>query len=156
VWPHDNALIANGLARYGYKSGIGLIFEGLVRAASYMDHRRIPELFCGFRRRKGRGPTLYPAACSPQAWAAVTPYYLLQAMLGLEFDPAAGRIRLINPTVPAFAGDVIIRNLSLGEASADICLRQDADAISLEVLRTRGDLQVSLVFDATAAQKARP
>ena len=86
IWPHDNALIAQGLARYGRKSGINLIFDGLVRATTYMEHRRIPELYCGFRRRPGRGPTLYPAACSPQAWAAGAPFLMLQAMLGLEFD----------------------------------------------------------------------
>ena len=73
IWPHDNAFIAQGLARYGHKSGIHHIFDGLVRATTYMEHRRIPELYCGFRRRPGRGPTLYPAACSPQAWAAGAP-----------------------------------------------------------------------------------
>ena len=87
VWPHDNALIAHGLARYGHKKGISSILDALVRATTYMDQRRLPELFCGFRRRMGRGPTLYPAACSPQAWASGAPFLLLQAMLGLEFDP---------------------------------------------------------------------
>jgi glycogen debranching enzyme len=120
-----------------------------------MDQRRIPELFCGFKRRSGRGPTLYPAACSPQAWAAATPFSLLQSMLGLEFDPANRKINLINPTVPAFAGDVIVRNLTLGETCTDFALRQDNNAISLQVLRTTGDLQVSLVFDGRSALTAR-
>jgi glycogen debranching enzyme len=149
IWPHDNALIAQGLARYGHKSGINLIFEALIRATSYMDQRRLPELFCGFRRRKGRGPTLYPAACSPQAWASGTPFLLVQAMLGLEFDHAARRIELINPTVPAFVGDILIRNLRLGEATADFAVRQDGGAISLQVLRATAGLQVSLVFDTS-------
>jgi glycogen debranching enzyme len=152
IWPHDNALIACGLARYGHKRGINLIFEALVRATSYMDQRRLPELFCGFRHRKGRGPTLYPAACSPQAWASGTPFLLLQSMLGLEFDHAARRIELINPTVPAFVGDIMIRNLRLGDATADLAVRQDGGAISLQVLRATAGLQVSLVFDPSAAR----
>jgi glycogen debranching enzyme len=152
IWPHDNALMAQGLARYGLKRGIDTIFEALINATSYMDQRRIPELYCGFRRRPGRGPTLYPVACSPQAWAASAPFSLLQSMLGLEFDPAARQIRLINPSVPTCAGEIIIRNLSLGESSADIAVRQDGEAVSLQVLRTSGDLQVSLAFDSNARQ----
>lgn len=148
IWPHDNALIAHGLGRYGFKRGVNVIFESLVRAAGYMEARRIPELYCGFRRRRGRGPTLYPAACSPQAWAASAPFLLIQTMLGLEFDHKARQIRLVNPNVPVFAGEIVIRNLSLGAARVDIALRQDAQAaISLHVLRTSGDVQVSLVFD---------
>jgi glycogen debranching enzyme len=147
IWPHDNALIAQGLARYGHKTGINLIFEALMRTATYMDQRRLPELFCGFRRRKGRGPTLYPAACSPQAWASGTPFLLLQAMLGLAIDHAGRRIELVNPTVPAFVGDIIIRNLRLDDAAADFVVRQDGGAISVQVLRATPGLQVSLIFD---------
>jgi glycogen debranching enzyme len=147
IWPHDNALIAQGLARYGHKSRISLIFEGLVRATTYMDERRLPELFCGFRRRPGRGPTVYPLACSPQAWASGAPFSILQAMLGLEFDHATRRIALINPIVPDFVGDITIRNLHLGDATADFAVRQDGGAISLQVLRATARLQVSVVLD---------
>src|SRR6266581_1469544 len=102
IWPHDNALIALGLARYGLKHSIEHLFKGLFGAASYMDLRRLPELFCGFHREKRRGPTLYPVACSPQAWASATPFTLLEASLGLEFDAPAGEIRLRDPRLPAF------------------------------------------------------
>jgi glycogen debranching enzyme len=152
IWPHDNALIAHGLARYGHKKHINLVFEALTRATSYMENRRIPELYCGFQRRPGRGPTLYPAACSPQAWAASAPFFLLQAMLGLQFDHAERHIRLINPSAPPFAGDIMVRNLCLGGASVDFVVRQDGPAISLQVLRTTRDLQVSLVFDGTDSE----
>jgi glycogen debranching enzyme len=150
IWPHDNALIAQGFARYGFKAAINVIFEALMQAASYMDQRRIPELYCGFQRRRGRGPTLYPVACSPQAWAASAPFSLLQSMLGLEFDHASHQIRLVNPSIPKFAGDIIIRNLSLGESSADIAVRRDGEATSLHVMRASGDLQVSLILNADA------
>jgi len=97
IWPHDNALIALGLARYGLKRPVERIFKGLFDAASYMDLRRLPELFCGFQRQHGHGPTLYPVACCPQAWASATPFTLLEASLGLEFDQRNNEIRLRNP-----------------------------------------------------------
>jgi hypothetical protein len=77
-------------------------------------------------------------------------------MLGLAFDPAARHVRLINPSVPAFAGEITVRNLSLGDASVDFVVRQDGEAISLQVLRTRGDLQVSLVFNSGATDDGQP
>ena len=148
IWPHDNALIVQGLARYGRKRGINLIFDGLVRATTYMEHRRIPELYCGFRRRPGRGPTLYPAACSPQAWAAGAPFLMLQAMLGLQFDYEARRITLVDPYLPASAGRIVVRNLALGDAKIDFAVWQEGEGVSVQVLRTIGDLQISLLFDA--------
>jgi len=156
IWPHDNALIALGLARYGHTAGVRLIFETLMRATSYMDQRRLPELFCGFRRRRRRGPTLYPAACSPQAWASGTPFLLLQAMLGVTFDCAARRIELVNPTLPALVGDVVVRNLRLGDAAADFALRQDQGGVSLQVLRADDGLQVSLDLDASSGWTSMP
>jgi len=151
IWPHDNALIAQGFARYGRKRGILAVFDALVRASTYMDLRRIPELYCGFRRRPGRGPTLYPTACSPQAWASAALFALFPAMLGLEFDSAARQIRLVNPVVPATAGDIVVRNLLVGGARADFALRHDTrTSVSLEVLHAEGDVQISLVFDPAA------
>jgi glycogen debranching enzyme len=144
IWPHDNALIGWGLAQYGFRHGVGVIFEGLVAATAYMDDRRTPELFCGFRRRTGRGPTLYPAACSPQAWAAGAPFLLLQGMLGMEFDPAKRRVRLLRPAVPEFLGDVTVRNLSLGGGSVDFVLRRRGTRVSLRVLRATGAVEVAL------------
>ena len=114
IWPHDNALIALGLARYGLKHSVEQVFKGLFDAATYMDLRRLPELFCGFQREKRRGPTLYPVACAPQAWASATPFTLLEAALGLEFDAARGEIRLRNPRLPAFLNEVVLRDLQLG------------------------------------------
>ena len=113
IWPHDNALIALGLARYGLKRSVERVFKGLFDAATYMEMRRLPELFCGFQRGRGRGPTLYPVACSPQAWASATPFTLIEASLGLQFDPAANEIRLHNPSLPSFLDEVVLRNLHL-------------------------------------------
>jgi glycogen debranching enzyme len=146
IWPHDNALIALGLARYGLKHSVAHVFKALFDAASYMDLRRLPELFCGFRREKGRGPTLYPVACAPQAWASATPFTLLEAALGLEFDAERGEIRLRNPRLPAFLNEVVLRELQLGPSSVDLRVSRHGDEVSLEVLRIRGRIQVSIVL----------
>ncbi|WP_315776378.1 MULTISPECIES: amylo-alpha-1,6-glucosidase [unclassified Bradyrhizobium] len=146
IWPHDNALIALGLSRYGLKHAVEQVFGGLFEAASYMDLRRLPELFCGFRREKHRGPTLYPVACAPQAWASATPFTLLEAALGLEFDAARGEIRLRNPRLPAFLDWVVLRDLRLGNSTIDLRIRRHGEDISMEVLRRRGQIQVSLVL----------
>jgi glycogen debranching enzyme len=146
IWPHDNALIALGLARYGRKHSVGQLFKGLFEAASYMDLRRLPELFCGFQRERRRGPTLYPVACSPQAWASATPFTLLEAALGLEFDEQRCEIRLRNPCLPAFLNEVVLRDLQLGQSSVDLRVTRHDDDVSLEVLRTRGQIQVSIVL----------
>ena len=146
IWPHDNALIALGLARYGLKSAVDRVFRGLFDAAIYMDLRRLPELFCGFKRRRGRGPTLYPVACSPQAWAAATPFALIQASLGLEFDSVKCDIRLRNPRLPAFLDKVLIRNLRLACSSVDLELNRHGDEVSVRVSRSQGEVHVSAVY----------
>jgi glycogen debranching enzyme len=146
IWPHDNALIALGLARYGLKHSVEHVFKGLFEAATYMDLRRLPELFCGFQRERRRGPTLYPVACAPQAWASATPFTLLEAALGLEFDAARGEIRLRNPRLPAFLNEVVLRDLQLGPSSVDLRVRRHGEDVSLEVLHTRGRIQVSIVL----------
>src|SRR5262245_18409011 len=118
-----------------------------------MPHRRIPELDCGFRSRTERGPPLYPAACSPQAWAAGAPLSMLQTMLGIQFDPAARRVVLVNPSLSLSAGRVIVRNLTLAEASINFAMFHEGNAVSVQVLRRRGDLQISLLFDANAERQ---
>jgi glycogen debranching enzyme len=146
VWPHDNSLIAAGFARYGYKSAIDRIFQGLFDAASYMDLRRLPELYCGFQRGRQRGPTLYPVACSPQAWAAGTPLLLLQSSLGLEFDPDRNAIVLRKPQLPSFLQQVTLRNLRLGQSAVDLMLHRHGTDVSLQVLRNEGQISVTAVY----------
>ena len=148
IWPHDNALIALGLARYGHKKAIATLCEGLFMAGTYMDLRRLPELFCGFRRQRGHGPTLYPVACAPQAWASATPFTLLEASLGLQFDPFQNEIRLCNPQLPPFLDEVILRNLQLGGSSVDLRVRRHRDTVSLDTPRISGNIRVSIVFSS--------
>jgi glycogen debranching enzyme len=149
IWPHDNALIALGLARYGHKRSVERVFKGLFDAATYMEMRRLPELFCGFQRGRGRGPTLYPVACAPQAWASATPFTLIEASLGLQFDHAANEIRLHNPRLPSFLDELVLRNLQLKQSSVDLKVRRHANEVSVEILERRGQIQVSVVFGRT-------
>ncbi len=146
IWPHDNGLIAMGFARYGQKLAIDRVFQGMFDVASYMDFRRLPELFCGFRRSRQRGPTLYPVACSPQAWAAATPFCILQAALGLELDPVARQIRLRNPHLPPFLDEVTLRNVAIDNANADLAIRRRGSDVSVHVVRIEGNVEVSVVY----------
>ena len=151
IWPHDNAMIAAGLARYGLIEGIGTIFSGIMQAAAYMDQRRLPELYCGFQRRRSRGPTLYPVACSPQAWASGAVFQFIQSILGLEYDLPSRTIRLRNPTVPTWIGDIKIRNFRLGDAVISFTVRPYSNGtVSLRVLKSVGNIEISVVLDAPA------
>jgi glycogen debranching enzyme len=142
VWPHDNALVAAGFARYGFRQETARIFGGLFGASAYMDLRRLPELFCGFPQQHGQGPTNYPVACMPQAWAAATPLSLLQSCLGLCFDPVAGRIEFRQPCLPDFLDEVFLHGLACGTARADIAIRRSRAQVLVEVLERRGDVAV--------------
>ena len=145
IWPHDNALIALGFARYGLTRSVETLFRGLFDAATYMDLRRLPELFCGFRRQPNRGPTLYPVACSPQAWASATPFSLIEAALGLQLDPHREEIRLRNPCLPSFLDSIELRSLQLNSSSVDIRVRRHRRDVSVEITRQRGQAKVSIV-----------
>jgi glycogen debranching enzyme len=146
VWPHDNALIAAGFARYGFRRETARIFEGLFAASTYIDLRRLPELFCGFARHRNQGPTFYPVACEPQAWAAAAPLSLIQSCLGLGFDPAARHITFQQAALPDFLDEVVLRNLSLGTASVDVALRRAGSEVVVNVLAREGDVRVLTVI----------
>jgi len=153
VWPHDNAMIAWGLAEYGFSAGIAPIFNGVIQAAEHMDQRRIQELYCGFPRRRRRGPTLYPVACSPQAWASGAVFHLLQAVLGLHYDVDANSVTLRNPVVPSWVGDVTVRKLKIGNGTIDFAVKQSADGSpSIRLLDSQGELTLSAIFGLNREQ----
>jgi glycogen debranching enzyme len=147
IWPHDNAIIALGFANYGFKRRAAALFEAMGATASQMELRRLPELFCGFRRSRGHAPTLYPVACAPQAWASAAPLAMLQACLGLTFEPAQKRVILRDPVLPAFLETIVLRNLEVGDASIDFQLRRrdGGGPLSLQVLRNDHQVEVSIV-----------
>lgn len=142
VWPHDNALIALGLARYGLRDGVVKIFRGLFEAAGYMDLRRLPELFCGFPWRKLSAPTLYPVACIPQAWASATVFALIQASLGIGFDQRTGEIRFERPILPEFLEQLQLRQLKTRQGWADVLLRRYDSDVAINITRRQGTVPI--------------
>lgn len=146
VWPHDNAMIGLGLGRYDLKQHLQQLCTGIFDTAAYMDLRRLPELFCGFQRVPRKGPTFYPVACSPQAWASAVPFALLYGCLGLELDFAAEHVRFRRPRLPDFLDEVTIRSLSVGGSSVDILLRRYGADVSVNVLRADGPVQVEVIL----------
>lgn len=142
VWPHDNALIAAGFARYGFRRQAARIFEGLFAASTYIELRRLPELFCGFPRQRSNGPTFYPVACSPQAWAAATPLSLLQSCVGVSFRPHSCEVVFDRPVLPDFLDEVTLRGIRCGEGGLDVYLRQTGPEVVVSVLQRGGGAQV--------------
>jgi glycogen debranching enzyme len=110
------------------------VFESLFAASTYVDLRRLPELMCGFPRQRSRGPTFYPVACSPQAWAAATPLYLLQSCLGLSFESEANRIVFRRPVLPDFLDEIRLTGLSLPAGKVDVEVRRANRGFVVDVL----------------------
>jgi glycogen debranching enzyme len=142
IWPHDNAVVALGLARYGHKHAVLRILNGITEAASHLERHRLPELFCGFRRRSRSGPVRYPVACEPQAWAAAAPYGLLQACLGISFSVTAREIRFDQPVLPSWLDQLVIRDLPFCDGSLDLAVQHVGESVVVRVLRRAGDFRV--------------
>jgi glycogen debranching enzyme len=142
IWPHDNALIASGLARYGFKNLAGKILLSLLDVSSQMELHRLPELFCGLEWRRGEGPTLYPVACSPQAWAAAAPFMLIESCLGLHIQGANNRVSFERPCLPEGIPQLSIRGLKIADASVDLFFERQQDNVRVQVLDKQGDVEV--------------
>jgi len=143
IWPHDNSLIAAGFARYDLKRSAAMVLAGLMDASIFFDLHRLPELFCGFPRRPGESPTLYPVACAPQAWASGAVFLLLQSCLGLEVLAPERKLVFSKPFLPQFLPQVSIRDLKVAGASVDLLLtRHKKGDVGVIVLRRNGALEV--------------
>jgi glycogen debranching enzyme len=144
IWPHDNAMVAGGLARYGHTDAALTVFRGLYDSSLHFNQHRLPELFCGFERRTGEGPTLYPVACSPQAWAAAAASSLLQACLGLNIDAIDRVISFHAPRLPDFIDWVHVSGLAVGSGSVDLKLQRYTRSVGVEVTRNEGGVIVRI------------
>ncbi len=142
VWPHDTAIAAAGLRRYGFDEAADALASGLLAAAQHFPAFRLPELFCGFDRVATGAPIAYPVACSPHAWAAGSVLMLLRTMLGLQADAANRRLTLDRPILPAGLTKVILRGIRVGDASCDLLLHRWRGLTSAEVLRKDAGLEV--------------
>lgn len=128
VWPHDGALCAAGLARYGERVGVVRLLSGLFETAVNFD-MRLPELFCGFPRARGEGPIAYPVACLPQAWASGAVFMTLQACLGLRVDGARNRIRIDRPHLPIGIETLTVEALPVGERQVTLTFQRIGDRV---------------------------
>jgi glycogen debranching enzyme len=144
VWPHDNAVIAEGLARYGFCDEATSLLETQFEAALHFDLQRMPELFCGFERRPGEPPVAYPPACAPQAWAAGAVLLLLKASLGVHIDGIQRRVTFRNPRVPGWLDHLSLLNLDVRGAKVDLSIARHTKGVAVSVLRN--DDSVDVVF----------
>jgi glycogen debranching enzyme len=142
IWPHDNAICATGLWRYGFSEEASRVAATLLEATQYFRDARLPELFCGFDRVSSPYPVPYPVACSPQAWASGATFQLVEAMLGLAPDAANHELELRDPTLPAWLPDLQLQNLVVGDTVVDLLVRRSDGSTGVEVLRRSGDLDV--------------
>jgi glycogen debranching enzyme len=142
VWPHDNALIAAGLKRYGHEKATKRVATSMFDTAMFMEYYRLPELFCGFTRRTPTNPVAYPVACSPQAWAAASPFILLQAMLGISARAHENMLTVNKPSLPSWLDAVELKNLRVGESRLSLMFRREGEATTFSLSDKEGNIRV--------------
>jgi glycogen debranching enzyme len=134
------------MARNGHTDEAMRVLAALFDASLHFDRHRLPELFCGFPRRPSEGPTLYPVACSPQAWAAAAVFGMLQACLGLEFHPGRPEVALRSPRLPEFIQWMKVTRLAIRDNSVDLLLQRYRNNVGIEVMRKEGTIEVVAVI----------
>jgi glycogen debranching enzyme len=142
IWPHDNSVIANGMAKYGSKKMAGELLLALLDLSSEVELHRLPELFCGLKRRPNEGPTLYPVACSPQAWAAAAPFLILEGCLGISVQADRGRIVFNRPFLPEGIPQLSIRGLGCGKVAVDLLLERRNDSVLVHLENKQEDIEI--------------
>ena len=142
IWPHDNAIIAAGMARYDFREFAGRVLMNLLDLSSAVELQRLPELFCGVDRRPGQGPTLYPVACSPQAWAAGAVFMLLQACLGITVDARNRRVIFDRPFLPQGIPQLSIRDLRIEDCRLSLFMERDSGPVRIQVVEKHGEVDV--------------
>jgi glycogen debranching enzyme len=143
VWPHDNAIVAAGFGRYGMSDAAVRVFDAIFDLSQAVDLNRLPELVCGFPRRPGNAPTLYPVACAPQAWAAGALPLLLQACLGLRVDAAAGQVLFEHAKLPPSIDWVRIERLEVRGAHVDLLVTRHQEDVTVTILRRDGHVEIA-------------
>jgi glycogen debranching enzyme len=139
IWPHDNSLAAFGMARYGWTRDAFQVLRALYEASLHFRDFQLPELFCGMGLAEADFPVLYPVACSPQAWASAAPFLLLRAALGIFADAPRGELRIYNPTLPAWLGEVVLDRFSIGQTRLKLRFSRTGAACAVDVLEQEGD-----------------
>jgi glycogen debranching enzyme len=144
VWPHDNAIIAAGLKRYGHGEATNRIATAILEIASHSRDFRLAELYCGFPRAGNSEIVSYPVACLPQAWAAAAPFMLLQAMLGITADAPAKTLAVNEPQLPAWLTRAELARLRVGAATVDLAFTQRDGITGFSLLGQQGEINVTM------------
>jgi glycogen debranching enzyme len=142
VWPHDNSILASGMAKYGSKKMAGRLLLALLDLSSEVELHRLPELFCGLEKRPTEGPTLYPVACSPQAWAAAAPFLILEGCLGISVQADRGRIVFDRPFLPEGIPQLSIRELRCGKVAVDLLLERRNDSVLVHLENKQDNIEI--------------
>ena len=132
IWPHDTAIAAAGFARYGLSEAVAEVVSGMFDASRYFDLHRMPELFCGFHRRPGEGPTQYPVACSPQAWASAAVFLLVDALLQLRIDASSASVVVGARDLPPFLDRLFVENLDVGGGRVEVSVRRTLHGLEIQ------------------------
>jgi len=147
VWPHENSLIAHGMALNEYREPVRKVMTALFQAALNFRDYRLPELFCGVQRREHDEPVQYPVSCSPQAWASGAWFLMLTSILGIRPNAPQRELNIVNPELPEWLNHLQIRNLRIGKSHVALDFNRDADRTYCNVVKVEGDpLLVNIVF----------
>lgn len=147
VWPHDNSMVAHGMALYEFREPANKIFTTLVQAALNFRDYRLPELFCGIERREFDQPVQYPVSCSPQAWASGAIFLILMSVLGIRPSAHRKELNIVNPTLPEFLDNLSVRNLRIGATRVGLDFTRRGDRTFCNVVDIEGDkLLVNVAF----------
>jgi glycogen debranching enzyme len=142
VWPHDTALCVAGMARYAARANVVQILSEIFEAANQFS-MRLPELYCGFPRVAGEGPTPYPVACLPQAWASGSIFMLLQACLGVHIDGRRRQLHLEPPQLPIGIETLALRDLRVGNGRVDVSFQRiGSQVVALPAKHGHDEVQV--------------
>jgi glycogen debranching enzyme len=142
VWPHDNAIIAAGLRRYGFDDAAHRVSTSIIEAAMHFKHFRMPELFTGFTSRDFQVPVKYPVACHPQAWGAGAIPFLIETMLGVKPEAFEHRLRIVRPRLPDYVDRMTLEGLRVGSARVSLQFERSEQGVSARAESIEGDLDV--------------
>jgi glycogen debranching enzyme len=117
----------------------------MFEASLHFEFQRLPELFCGFRRRIGDGPTLYPVACSPQSWAAAAVFMLLQASLGMTVSGTTPCVHFRDSYLPSIVDYILVENLKVGKSKLSLIVRRQPHGVGIDVIRREGEVEVAVL-----------
>jgi glycogen debranching enzyme len=131
IWPHDNSLIVLGLSKEGKQEEANTVIQGLMDASMHFEYDRLPELFCGYSKEKGK-PVLYPVACSPQAWAAGTPLLFVQSILRMFPDSTKKQIHICPQLLPSM-NELFLEGIAVGNGKLSLTVRRENGEVAMDI-----------------------